>query len=145
MATDAEMFAYFEKKGLRQVRLWLQGRKLHSAAWEQAANRWVATHAQGADHLTGAFQVDQIEIARAASGAAERAADAGERAAAAAGRAAKAAERASTNTIITLMVAVISVFAIAISLWMSRPDTGHSGASDRTPGRKLPSVIGSTK
>jgi hypothetical protein len=84
---------------------------------------WLKNKDQEAERLRDASQEEQIEIARSASPAAERAAVAAERASAAAERQAIAAERANARASIALVIAIISIVATAIGIWIVHRDT----------------------
>jgi hypothetical protein len=115
--------------GETQVRL-----RLPTGGWAPALEpiviAWLAEKEREAARLSEASQAEQIEIARTASLAAQRAATAAERASAAAERQATAAERANTKATIALAIAIISMIATAvitaIGIWITHSDAKQS-------------------
>jgi hypothetical protein len=120
-ADDPVTIARMEKLGEAQVRLLMS-----SGNWPPQLNPiavdWLAKKDQEAGRLRGASQAEQMDIARAAKVAAERASAAAERAATAAERQALAAERANTRATIAIIIAAISIIATAISILVTHWD-----------------------
>jgi hypothetical protein len=104
------------------VRLLVSSGNLPSG-WEVHAVEWLAKKDQEEFRQTAALQAEQIEIARSASGAAERAAIAAERASAAAERQAVAAERANARATVALLIASISIIARVVGVVIVHFDT----------------------
>jgi hypothetical protein len=99
-----------EQLGPNQVQLLMSNGGLPTN-WNVRIAEWLATKDQEERRLIASSQSEQMDIARAASAAAERAAAAAERASVAAERQAVAAERANTRATIALIIAVISIIA----------------------------------
>jgi hypothetical protein len=89
---ERELRAHWEKQGPTQVRSDLDHGRIAPALFN-VASTWLSEKEHEADRRREAFNFEQIEIARAASRAAERAATAAENAAEEAARASAAAER----------------------------------------------------
>jgi hypothetical protein len=124
MSTEPDISEHLESIGVPQVRLMLETDGLPSGLLRHQSSiiEWLASKDQEAERLREASQSEQIEIARSASRAAERAAIAAERASAAAERQATAAERANTRASIALVIATISIIATAIGIWVVHRD-----------------------
>jgi hypothetical protein len=120
--TEPEMIEYLEDEGEHKIRLYLASNRF-TGQWLPIVTKWLAAKDQEAARLSAAFKSEEIEVARAASAAAQRAADAAERASAAAERQATAAERANRTAVIALAIAIISIIATAIGIWVSHRDT----------------------
>lgn len=122
---EHEIGASWEKIGATQVRSDLDHGRLSPALFN-LATRWLSEKERESERRREAFNSEQIEIARTASLAAERAATAAELAAAAAERQAVAAERANTRATIALIIAMISIVATiimaAIGIWITHND-----------------------
>jgi hypothetical protein len=121
---ERQFIQRLETLGVTEVRL-----KLPIGGWapalEPIVTKWLADKEREAERSREASQAEQIEIARSASNAAERAAAAAERASAAAerqaaasqrqaeaaDRQAEAADRANTRATIALAIAIISIIA----------------------------------
>lgn len=93
--------------------------------WNVRIGEWLSIKDQEERRKSDASQVEQIEIARSASNAAERAAVAAERASAAAERQATAAERANTRATIALVIAIISIIATIIGIAITHLDVAR--------------------
>ena len=126
MSTEAEIIARLEQLGDKQVRH-INSQAGFPPGWNLSIAKWLAEKDQEAERLMVASQAEQIEIARAASAAAERAATAAERASAAAERQAVAAERANTRATIALAIAIISIIATVIGMVIVHLDAIRSG------------------
>ena len=130
MTEGINLTARFEELGEQQVRLLLSTSGLPQSSQLPAIN-WLTKKDQEAKLLREASHSEQIEIARLASSAAERAAVAAERASVAAERQAVAAERANTRATIALIIAIISITATVIGMIVVHFDTirqmTHSG------------------
>ena len=111
-----------EELGSNQVRLMMQSGALPTQ-WTNVAVDWLAQKDQEEIRRNDASQSEQIEIARLASSAAERAAVAAERASKAAERQADAAERANKRANIALVIATISIMATIIGMIVSHIDS----------------------
>jgi hypothetical protein len=131
LINEKQMFAEFDRKGEPEVRLLMANHRFN-LEWEMAAIKWLSAKSQEAGRLRDASDAEQIEIARAASKAAERSAVAAERASAAAERQAAAAERANTRATIALAIAIISILATAFNIWVAHRDATRSGALNST-------------
>ena len=138
MTTENEQIrARLEALGEKQVRLLMSTGGL-PPGWNVRVVEWLADKDQEGQHLDARSQAEQIEIARAASKAAERAASAAERASAAAERQATAAERANTRATIALTIAIVSIMVTVISIWVAHRDSTRQAAdADITTGRQL--------
>jgi hypothetical protein len=130
VSENDQIIARLEQLGPNQVRALMQSGGLPTG-WNVRIAEWLAIKDQEERRLSTSSQAEQIEIARAASGAAERAADAAERASVAAERQAVAAERANTRATIALIIAIISIIATVSGMIVVHFDTirqiAHSG------------------
>jgi hypothetical protein len=117
------IIARLEEFGPNQIRTLMASGNLPSGWNVGFVTEWLATKDQEERRLSVSSQAEQIEIARAASAAAERAATAAERASAAAERQALAAERANTRATIALMIAIVSIIATIIGMIVVHLDT----------------------
>jgi hypothetical protein len=95
-------------------------------SWNVHILEWLAVKDQDEKRRNESSQAEQIEIARSASSAAERAAVAAERASTAAERQAVAAERANTRATIALVIAIVSIIATIIGMIITHLDTARS-------------------
>jgi hypothetical protein len=129
-AAEAQFIKRLESMGETEVRL-----KLPTGGWapalEPIVTKWLGDKEREAARLRDVSQAEQIEIARSASLAAQRAADAAERASAAAERQATAAERANTRATIALTIAIVSIIATTvvavIDMWITHTDAKKLG------------------
>jgi hypothetical protein len=120
-----DIVARLEQLGPTQVRLIMSSGGL-PPHWNVHIAEWLAIKDQEERRLSASSQAEQIEIARAASSAAERAAVAAERASAAAERQAVAAEHANTRATIALAIAIISITATIIGMIVTHFDAVRS-------------------
>ena len=111
------ILARLEQLGPSAVRTMMQTGGFPTG-WQVRIVEWLAQKDQEEQRLAASSQVEQMEIARSASTAAERAASAAERASMAAERQATAAERANTRATIALAIAIISIIVSAIGIWL---------------------------
>jgi septal ring factor EnvC (AmiA/AmiB activator) len=111
-----------EQLGPNQVRLLVSNGGLPTS-WNVRIAEWLAIKDQEERRLIASSQSEQMDIARAASAAAERAAAAAERASVAAERKAVAAERANTRATIALAIAIISIIATVTGMIVVHFDT----------------------
>lgn len=103
-------FAELDKMGRERVRASLDHGTI-SPAYESISWDWLSRKEVEGERRREASNVEQIEIARLASEAADRAATAAE-------RQAIAAERANTRATIALTIAIISIIVSAIGIWI---------------------------
>jgi hypothetical protein len=110
------ILARLEEFGPNQIRTLMASGNLPGGWNVGFITEWLAAKDQEERRLSDSSQAEQIEIARAASRAAERAATAAERASAAAERQAVAAERANKRATTALVIASISIIATIIGM-----------------------------
>jgi hypothetical protein len=115
VSENDQINARLEQLGPNQVRLLISSGGLPTG-WNVRVAEWLAAKDQEERRLSEASQTEQIEIARAASKAAERAAAAAERASTAAERQTVAAERANTRATFALAIAIVSIIATVIGM-----------------------------
>jgi cysteinyl-tRNA synthetase len=122
---DINVRERLEKLGPAQIRLLLS-----NGGWPNNLNiqaiEWLAEKDQESARLKDASQAEQAELAKEANAAASRAASAAERAAEAAERQAIAAEKANTRATIALAIAIVSIIATVVGIWIVHWDTTHA-------------------
>jgi phage terminase Nu1 subunit (DNA packaging protein) len=111
-----------EEMGVTLVRSDYEQGKI-SPHWVQVTTTWLAKKDREAEARREASNVEQIEIARRASEAAERAASEAALASAATERQATAAAKANTRATIALIISLISIIATVAGIWIT-----HLGA-----------------
>lgn len=117
------IIARLQQLGPSQIRTLMTSGNLPSGWNVGFVTEWLTAQEQEERRLSALSQAEQIEIARAASNAAERAAAAAERASVAAERQAVAAERANTRATIALAIAIVSIVATVIGMVIVHLDT----------------------
>jgi hypothetical protein len=117
---NAEFIAYLEGLGKTQVRSMLNDGLPLSLL--HITRKWLADKELDSERLEAASTEEQIAIACSAKEAAWTAARAAERASSAAERQAVAAERANTRATIVLAIAIISIIATIIGIWLVHLD-----------------------
>ena len=121
-----DVIARLEELGPNQVRTLMNSGNILTGWNVGIVMKWLAEKDQEEKRLNASSLAEQIEIARVASRAADRAALAAERASDAAERQASAAERANTRATIALTIAAISITATIIDIVITRFDNLRS-------------------
>jgi phage terminase Nu1 subunit (DNA packaging protein) len=118
---EREYLAELERMGVSLVRSDLEQGKI-PPHWLNLTATWLSTKDREAEARRAASSVEQMELMRTATEAAERASAAAERSAAAAEKQASASERANTRSTIAIIIAIISAVAAAFNIWMAYLD-----------------------
>ena len=113
---EREWIVQLERTGVKLVRSELEGGKISPHLVHLTAT-WLSAKDREAEAQREASNSEQIELARRASEAAERAATASE-------VQAIEARRANKRATVALAIAIISIIATAISIWIVHVD-GH--------------------
>ena len=125
---EHEYFTRLEAMGVSLVRSDFAAGKIQPHLIHPTAT-WLSGKEKEAEARREASHAEQMELARRASEAAERSASEAERASAAAERSAaavegqaSASERANTRATIAIMIAIASIVAVAINVWITHLD-----------------------